>query len=153
MIRRLRCNAQKAERWHCAVWFRTIGGMQSAEGALGEGSQGSLLCSSGYHRFANFQSFRFIIAALSDLQLIAAKAPVRTCPPGSGQDRFLLRSVSPEALAEDEADQVFLMVDMGLCPCRDRESRSRSSTILEAPRRRLIKRSHQSEVRGAEPAR
>jgi hypothetical protein len=62
--------------------------------------QGCLLCSSGCHRFANFQSYRFIVAALSDLQLIAAKPPVGPALPGLGGVDLFLPSLSPEALAE-----------------------------------------------------
>ena len=76
------------------------------------GSQGYLLCSSGCHRFANFQSYRFIVAALSDLQLIAAKPPSGPALPGLGGVDLFLPRLSPEALAEDKADHVFLMVDM-----------------------------------------
>jgi hypothetical protein len=79
----------------------------------GRGSQGCLLCSSGYHRFANFQSYRFIVAALSDLQLIAAKPPSGPALPGLGGVYSFLPNLSPEALAEDKADHVFLMVGMG----------------------------------------
>jgi|ERR1700733_265252 Bacterial regulatory helix-turn-helix protein, lysR family len=62
IIGRLRCNALKGERRHCAGWFRPRWARVSS----------CLLCPSGCHRFANFQSYRFIVAALSDLQLIAA---------------------------------------------------------------------------------
>jgi hypothetical protein len=37
IIGRLRCNALKGERRHCAGWFRTLGVFDSAERALGEG--------------------------------------------------------------------------------------------------------------------
>ena len=79
----------------------------------GRGSQGCLLCPSGCHRFANFQSYRFIVAALSDLQLIAANPPSGPALPGLGGVYSFLPNLSPEALAEDRADHVFLMVDMG----------------------------------------
>jgi hypothetical protein len=71
-----------------AGWSRTLGvfGPPNARWAK---VPRLLLCSSGCHRFANFQSYRFIVAALSDLQLIAANPPVRTCPPGSGRGRFI----------------------------------------------------------------
>jgi hypothetical protein len=105
----------------------------------GRGSLGCLLCSSGCHRFANFQSYRFIVAALSDLQLIAAKAPVRTCPPGLGGVYFFCAACRPKCWLKTRPITSF-DGRHGLCPCRDRESRSRSSTIFEARGPRLIKR-------------
>ena len=92
-------------------------------------------------QFANLQSYRFIGAALSDLQLIAAKAPSGTALPDPGGVYLFLLSLWPEALVEDMTDHVFLMVEMGAAHAADRESRSRSSTIFKARGPRLIKRS------------
>ena len=119
----------------------------------GRGSQGCLLCSSGYHRFANFQSYRFMTAALSDLRSLRRPLPVRTCPPGSGRGLFVSAYVVARGAGRRHGRSRLFDGRHGLCPCRDRESRLRSSTILEAPGPRLIKRSHQSRVRGAELAR
>ena len=40
------------------------------------------------------------------------ESPVQTCLPGLGGVYVFLPSLSPETLAEDKADHVFLMVDM-----------------------------------------
>jgi hypothetical protein len=57
-------------------------------------------------------SYRFIVAGLFDLQLIPPKAPSGPLPPLSGRGLFFLRSVSAAVLVGDEADHVFLIVDM-----------------------------------------
>jgi hypothetical protein len=83
----------------------------NAEG-VGRGSQGSSLCSSNCHRSANLLSYRFIVAGLFDLQLIPPKAPSGPLPPLSGRGLLFLRCVSAAVLVGDEADHVFLIVDM-----------------------------------------
>jgi Bacterial regulatory helix-turn-helix protein, lysR family len=132
IIGRLRCNALKGERRHCAGWFRPRWARVSS----------CLLCPSGCHRFANFQSYRFIVAALSDLRSLRRPLPVRTCPPGSGRGLFVSAYVVARGAGRRHGRSRLFDGRHGLCPCRDRESRLRSSTIFEAPGPRLIKRSH-----------
>jgi hypothetical protein len=64
----------------------------------GRGSQGCLLCSSGCHRFANFQSYRFIVAALCLTSSSLRRKPLSgPTLPGLGGIYLFLPSLSPEA--------------------------------------------------------
>jgi hypothetical protein len=83
-----------------------VGSLRSAERA-GRGSQGCLLCSSGGHRFANFQSYRFIVASLSDLQLIAAKAPSGPALPGLGGVYFFCVACRPRRWLKEGRSRLF----------------------------------------------
>ena len=129
-----------------------VGGIRSAERALGEGPKAAFIV-----RLAVINSQIFSRTGSLSRRCPTCSSLRRTPRPGLptrvwGVYSFL-PSLSPEALAEDKADHVFLMVGMGCAHAGTLKSRSRSSTIFEASGPRLIKRSHQSRVRGAEPAR
>jgi hypothetical protein len=108
-----------------------------AEGALGEGPKTAF-----YVRPPVIDSQIFSrIGSLSRRcrpALIAASLPSGPALPGLGGVYLFLPSLSLEA---KEGRSRLFDGRHGLCPCRDRESRSRSSTIFEARGPRLIERS------------
>ena len=137
IISRLCCNALKGGRRHCARWLGTLG-IRSAERALGEGPKADF-----YVRRAVIDSQIFSrIGSLSRRCLTSSslrrKPPSGPALPGLGGVYLFLPSLSLEA---KEGRSRLFDGRHGLCPCRDRESRSRSSTIFEARGPRLIERS------------
>ena len=136
IISRLCCNALKGGRRHCARWLGTLG-IRSAERALGEGPRTAF-----YVRPPVIDSQIFSrIGSLSRRcrpALIAASLPSGPALPGLGGVYLFLPSLSLEA---KEGRSRLFDGRHGLCPCRDRKSRSRSSTIFKARGPRLIERS------------
>ena len=109
-----------------------------AEGALGEGPKTDF-----YVRRAVINSQIFSrIGSLSRRCLTSSslrrKPPSGPALPGLGGVYLFLPSLSLEA---KEGRSRLFDGRHGLCPCRDRKSRSRSSTIFEARGPRLIERS------------
>jgi hypothetical protein len=89
-----------------------VGGIRSAERALGEGPKAAFMSV----RLSSIRKFSVVpvhCRGAARLQLIAANPPSGPALPGPGGVYSFLPNLSPKALAEDRADHVFLMVDMG----------------------------------------
>jgi hypothetical protein len=90
-----------------------VGGIRSAERALGEGPKAAFIV-----RLAVIDSQIFSRTGSLTRRCPTCSSLRRTPPsgpalPGLGGVYLFLPSLSPEALAEDKADHVFLMVGMG----------------------------------------
>jgi hypothetical protein len=115
-----------------------VGGIRSAERALGEGPKAAFSVRRAVIDSQIFSRIGSLSRRCLTSSSLRRKPPSGPALPGLGGVYLFLPSLSREA---KECGSRLFDGRHWLCPCRDRESRSRSSTIFEARGPRLIKRS------------
>ena len=90
-----------------------VGDIRSAERALGEGPKAAFYVRPAVIDSQIFSRTGSLSRRCPTCSSLRRKPPSGPALPGLGGVYLFLPSLSPEALAEDKADHVFLMVDMG----------------------------------------
>ena len=126
----------EGERRHCAGWFLTLGGIRSAERALGQGPKAALYVCPAVIDSQIFSRTGLLSRRCLTSSSLRQKPPSGPALPGPAGSICFCLACRPRRCLKEGRSRLFDDRN-GLCPCRNRQSRVRPSTVFRSARSAL----------------